>query len=150
MPAKKAAGTSISTEENRDHASKSLSIAIPMSRRSTRARCAPGVTTIRDLLSRMHLNKLGIMRGAKPMLTNMLVNQRSGKVEYEVASEHGTELPSFVLTGLRLAVQVARSKLTDGMNAPWRFKKYGGSQQHPSNSRIGPRELPREGSRSQV
>jgi hypothetical protein len=53
----------------------------------------------------MHLNRLGIMRGAKPMLTNMLVNQRSGKVEYEV--EHGTELPSFFLTGL--AVQVARS-----------------------------------------
>ena len=78
----------------------------------------PVRTTIRDLFSRMHFNKLGIMRGAKPMLTNM-VNQRSGKVEYDV--EHGKELSSFFLTGL--AMQLPRCKLTDGPNSPWRFKK---------------------------
>jgi len=111
VTANKAARTSISTEEHQDHVPKSLSIAIV-------ATLDPVRTTIRDLFSRMHFNKLGIMRGAKPMLTNM-VNQRSGKVEYDV--EHGKELSSFFLTGL--AVQLPRCKLTDGPNSPWRFKK---------------------------
>ena len=89
VTANKAARTSISTEEHQDHVPKSLSIAIV-------ATLNPVRTTIRDLFSRMHFNKLGIMRGAKPMLTNM-VNQRSGKVEYDV--EHGKELSSFFLQG---------------------------------------------------
>ena len=115
VTANKAARTSISTEEHQDQVPKSLSIAIV-------ATLNPVRTTIRDLFSRMHFNKLGIMRGAKPMLTNM-VNQRSGKVEYDV--EHGKELSTFFLTGL--AVQLPRCKLTDGPklspNSPWRFKK---------------------------
>lgn len=108
VPAKKAARTVGSNEEELDPLPKSLSIVATIN---------PVRKTIKDLFSRMYSNKLGITIGAKPMLTNMIAG-RTGKVEYDL--EHAAGLSSFFLTGL--AVQIPRSKLTDGMNAPWRFK----------------------------
>ena len=108
VPAKKAARTVGSNEEELNPLPKSLSIVATIN---------PVRKTIKDLFTRMYTNKLGITIGAKPMLTNMIAG-RTGKVEYDL--EHAAGLSSFFLTGL--AVQIPRSKLTDGLNAPWRFK----------------------------
>ena len=71
VPAKKAARTVGSNEEELNPLPKSLSIVATIN---------PVRKTIKDLFSRMYTNKLGITIGAKPMLTNMIAG-RTGKVD---------------------------------------------------------------------
>ena len=110
VPAKKVARRIGSTEEEHDHVvPRSLTIDATIN---------PVRIAIRDLFSRMHSKKLGITKGAKPVLANMIA-AKNGRVEYDV--EHDSELSTFLLTGL--AVQIPRSKLIEGLHSPWRFKK---------------------------